>query len=334
MVLAAAEAVSGQADVSQQGASLLPAVENLRASSATAAIAVARAAAANGVATSSDDHVEAVQDDTMRPVFYDHDAKPQPGPSQPWSWAGRPPAGLGPGHLLTGRARPSSSPPTRPSFTSNRMARRSRRPALPPPSSALPVGRPLLFPNRPAGLPPKERPPPSPKARSERSLNVSHGRGPTNLGRALPHRSACPSFRLARALVRRSLALPPELAEARAAGHPTLPPSPPVPLLSGKSRHPRARTSHTTQPAAGRRTRRRIGPSTSRRGTGPRPPTTTPTRNSPSWLGGSLQPRRRPFPAPADLRAGRRPDASLPVERRQTGRLQARVITGSAPLPG
>jgi malate dehydrogenase (oxaloacetate-decarboxylating) len=51
MVLAAAEAVSGQADVSQPGASLLPAVENLRASSATAAIAVARAAAADGVAT-------------------------------------------------------------------------------------------------------------------------------------------------------------------------------------------------------------------------------------------------------------------------------------------
>jgi malate dehydrogenase (oxaloacetate-decarboxylating) len=70
MVLAAAEAVSGQADVSQPGASLLPAVENLRASSATAAIAVARAAAADGVATRSpDDLVQAVQDAMWQPVY-------------------------------------------------------------------------------------------------------------------------------------------------------------------------------------------------------------------------------------------------------------------------
>jgi malate dehydrogenase (oxaloacetate-decarboxylating) len=70
MVLAAAEAVSGQADVSQRGASLLPAVENLRASSATAAIAVARAAAADGVATKShDDLVQAVQDAMWQPVY-------------------------------------------------------------------------------------------------------------------------------------------------------------------------------------------------------------------------------------------------------------------------
>ncbi len=72
MVLAAAEAVSGQADVSQRGASLLPAVENLRASSATAAIAVARAAAADGVATKShDDLVQAVQDAMWQPVYAD-----------------------------------------------------------------------------------------------------------------------------------------------------------------------------------------------------------------------------------------------------------------------
>jgi malate dehydrogenase (oxaloacetate-decarboxylating) len=70
MVLAAAEAVSGQADVSQPGAALLPAVENLRASSATAAIAVARAAAADGVATKShDDLVQAVQDAMWQPVY-------------------------------------------------------------------------------------------------------------------------------------------------------------------------------------------------------------------------------------------------------------------------
>jgi malate dehydrogenase (oxaloacetate-decarboxylating) len=80
MVLAAAEAVSGQADVSQRGASLLPAVENLRASSATAAIAVARAAAADGVATKShDDLVQAVQDAMWQPVYADAaDAVPRP----------------------------------------------------------------------------------------------------------------------------------------------------------------------------------------------------------------------------------------------------------------
>ena len=72
MILAAAEAVAGQADVSQPGASLLPAVENLRASSATAAIAVARAAAANGVATNAPgDLVQAVQDAMWQPVYAD-----------------------------------------------------------------------------------------------------------------------------------------------------------------------------------------------------------------------------------------------------------------------
>jgi malate dehydrogenase (oxaloacetate-decarboxylating) len=72
MLLAAAEAVAGQADVSQPGASMLPAVENLRASSATAAIAVARAAAADGVATKkADDLVQAVQDAMWQPVYPD-----------------------------------------------------------------------------------------------------------------------------------------------------------------------------------------------------------------------------------------------------------------------
>ncbi|MEV0908268.1 NAD-dependent malic enzyme [Streptomyces hokutonensis] len=70
MLLAAAEAVAGQVDVSQPGASLLPPVENLRASSATVAIAVAEAAAADGVATKSHENlVQAVQDAMWQPVY-------------------------------------------------------------------------------------------------------------------------------------------------------------------------------------------------------------------------------------------------------------------------
>jgi malate dehydrogenase (oxaloacetate-decarboxylating) len=70
MLLAAAEAVAGQADVSAPGASLLPAVENLRASSATTAVAVARAAADDGVATRKHDNlVQAVQDAIWQPVY-------------------------------------------------------------------------------------------------------------------------------------------------------------------------------------------------------------------------------------------------------------------------
>jgi malate dehydrogenase (oxaloacetate-decarboxylating) len=72
MLLAAAEAVAGQADVSAPGASLLPTVENLRASSATTAVAVARAAANDGVATSkTDDLVQAVQDTIWQPAYPD-----------------------------------------------------------------------------------------------------------------------------------------------------------------------------------------------------------------------------------------------------------------------
>jgi malate dehydrogenase (oxaloacetate-decarboxylating) len=70
MVLAAAQAVAGQADVSQPGASLLPAVGNLRASSATTAIAVVRAAAADGVATKvPDDLVQAVHNAMWQPAY-------------------------------------------------------------------------------------------------------------------------------------------------------------------------------------------------------------------------------------------------------------------------
>jgi len=70
MLLAAAEAVAGQADVSQPGAAMLPSVENLRASSATAAIAVAQAAAEDGVATREpEDLVQAVQDAIWQPSY-------------------------------------------------------------------------------------------------------------------------------------------------------------------------------------------------------------------------------------------------------------------------
>jgi malate dehydrogenase (oxaloacetate-decarboxylating) len=72
MLLAAAEAVAGQADVSAPGASLLPAVANLRASSATAATAVARAAADDGVASAKPaDLVQAVQDAMWQPAYPD-----------------------------------------------------------------------------------------------------------------------------------------------------------------------------------------------------------------------------------------------------------------------
>lgn len=70
MLLAAAEAVAGQVDPTPPGASLLPDVENLRASSATVALAVARAAAADGVATRTHDNlVQAVQDAMWQPVY-------------------------------------------------------------------------------------------------------------------------------------------------------------------------------------------------------------------------------------------------------------------------
>ena len=59
-------------DVSAPGASLLPAVEDLRASSATTAVAVAQAAAADGVATRKPDNlVQAAQDAMWQPVYPD-----------------------------------------------------------------------------------------------------------------------------------------------------------------------------------------------------------------------------------------------------------------------
>jgi malate dehydrogenase (oxaloacetate-decarboxylating) len=72
MLIAAAEAVAGQVDVSAPGAALVPAVDNLRASSATTAVAVAQAAIADGVATSKPDNlVQAVQDAMWQPVYVD-----------------------------------------------------------------------------------------------------------------------------------------------------------------------------------------------------------------------------------------------------------------------
>jgi malate dehydrogenase (oxaloacetate-decarboxylating) len=72
MLHAAAEAVAGQVDVSAPGAPLLPLVENLRASSATTAVAVVKAATADGVATRKiSNPVQAVQDAMWQPVYSD-----------------------------------------------------------------------------------------------------------------------------------------------------------------------------------------------------------------------------------------------------------------------
>jgi malate dehydrogenase (oxaloacetate-decarboxylating) len=70
MLLAAAEAVAGQVDPGAPGASLLPAVENLRASTATTAVAVVKAAMTDGVATKKiDNAVQAVQDAMWEPAY-------------------------------------------------------------------------------------------------------------------------------------------------------------------------------------------------------------------------------------------------------------------------
>ena len=70
MLQAAATAVAGQVDTSQPGAPLLPAVENLRASSAIVAEAVVRAAIADGVAARKPtDLTQAVLDAMWQPVY-------------------------------------------------------------------------------------------------------------------------------------------------------------------------------------------------------------------------------------------------------------------------
>jgi malate dehydrogenase (oxaloacetate-decarboxylating) len=71
MLRAAAEAVAGQVDVSKPGAPLVPPVRNLRASSATTAVAVAQAAIDDGVATVRPaDLVQAVQDAMWQPGYH------------------------------------------------------------------------------------------------------------------------------------------------------------------------------------------------------------------------------------------------------------------------
>lgn len=70
MLLAAAEAVAPQINPQDLGASLLPPVDNLRASSATVAVAVAKQAAKDGVATKQPENwVQAVQDAMWQPVY-------------------------------------------------------------------------------------------------------------------------------------------------------------------------------------------------------------------------------------------------------------------------
>lgn len=70
MLLAAAEAVASQVNPQDLGASLLPPVDNLRASSATVAVAVAKQAVADGVATkTSANWVQTVQDAMWQAVY-------------------------------------------------------------------------------------------------------------------------------------------------------------------------------------------------------------------------------------------------------------------------
>lgn len=70
MLLAASEAIAGLVDVSPPGAGLLPKVDNLRAVSATVAVAVAKQAVSDGVAQADlPDPVQAVQD-TMWQATY------------------------------------------------------------------------------------------------------------------------------------------------------------------------------------------------------------------------------------------------------------------------
>ncbi|MET8635403.1 NAD-dependent malic enzyme [Streptomyces sp. NPDC004096] len=72
MLLAAARAVADQVDVSGEGASLLPSVENLRESSAITATAVVEAALEDGVATCKPTDIgEAVREAMWQPVYTD-----------------------------------------------------------------------------------------------------------------------------------------------------------------------------------------------------------------------------------------------------------------------
>lgn len=70
MLEAAAQAVSDQVDPAEEGAAILPDVSTLRASSATVAVEVVKAAIADGVAENKPDNiVQAVQDAMWYPVY-------------------------------------------------------------------------------------------------------------------------------------------------------------------------------------------------------------------------------------------------------------------------
>jgi malate dehydrogenase (oxaloacetate-decarboxylating) len=70
MILAAAEAVADLVDTGTPGAALLPDVADLRATSATVAVAVARRALEEGEARAKlGDVVQAVQDTMWQPVY-------------------------------------------------------------------------------------------------------------------------------------------------------------------------------------------------------------------------------------------------------------------------
>ncbi|MGX1857372.1 NAD-dependent malic enzyme [Dietzia sp. NPDC055340] len=70
MLLAAAQAVADQVDPTALGASLLPPVDDLRASSAIVALAVAKQAMEEGVATNTPENlVQAVEDAMWQPVY-------------------------------------------------------------------------------------------------------------------------------------------------------------------------------------------------------------------------------------------------------------------------
>jgi malate dehydrogenase (oxaloacetate-decarboxylating) len=69
MLLAASQAIAGLVELNRPGASLLPDVKNLRAASATVAVAVANQAAKDGVAQPLDDPVEAVQETMWQAVY-------------------------------------------------------------------------------------------------------------------------------------------------------------------------------------------------------------------------------------------------------------------------
>jgi malate dehydrogenase (oxaloacetate-decarboxylating) len=76
MLLAASRAIAALVDVSRPGAGLLPEVENLRAVSASVAVAVARQAVEDGVAEAQlPDPVQAVQD-AMRHAAYSNPPQP------------------------------------------------------------------------------------------------------------------------------------------------------------------------------------------------------------------------------------------------------------------